>query len=115
MNNLDVGEKLRQMREASGLSAKEVSEKLLSEYGIDMNHRTLFNYEKGRSSPDVPRFLALCEIYRSTNILSDFGYNQAHDSGCGFEELVLFEDEYSPEDWALIKNFVGHIPTIKPV
>jgi len=100
---------LRQLREKSGLTAPEVSTILKERYGMDMNYRTLYNYENGKSSPDVNRFLALCEIYNSHDILADFGF-KAHDTGFGFEEVVLFEDEYTPENWAMIKNFLALVP-----
>ena len=74
MNAADIGNKLRELRERSGLSAKEVSEILIEKYQIDMNHRTLFNYEKGRSSPDIDRFLTLCKIYNCRDVLYEFGY-----------------------------------------
>lgn len=74
MNAVEIGNRLRELREASGLSAKEVSEILMEKYQIDMNHRTLFNYEKGRSSPDIDRFLTLCKIYRCRDVLFEFGY-----------------------------------------
>lgn len=109
-----IGETLKNLREAAGLSAADVSDLLDERYGIQMNYRTLYNYENGKSSPDVSRFLALCQIYGASDPLRSFGYASAHDTGFGFEELVLFEDEYSPEDWATIKTFIGHIPTIKP-
>lgn len=70
MNNTEIGECMKQLRENAGLSAKDVSRLLFDKYGIEMNHRTLFNYEKGRSSPDLVRFLALCEIYNCRDFLS---------------------------------------------
>lgn len=74
MDAVDIGNRLRELRERSGLSAKEVSEILMEKYQIDMNHRTLFNYEKGRSSPDIDRFLTLCKIYSCRDVLYEFGY-----------------------------------------
>ena len=100
---------LRMLREKCGLTAPEVSALLKEKYGMDMNYRTLYNYENGKSSPDVNRFLALCEIYNSRDILKDFGF-KAHDTGFDFEEIVLFEDEYSPDNWAMIKNFLALVP-----
>ena len=66
MNNTEIGECMKQLRENAGLSAKDVSRLLFDKYGIEMNHRTLFNYEKGRSSPDLVRFLALCHQKMAT-------------------------------------------------
>lgn len=74
MDLINIGNKLRQLREQANLSAKDVSEILENTYGISMNYRTLFNYEKGRSSPDIDRFLTLCQIYNCNDILYEFGY-----------------------------------------
>lgn len=74
MTSFEIGITLRLLRERRGLSAKEVSEILYNEYGIKMEHGTLYNYEKGRSSPDVDRFLCLCMIYECKDILHEFGY-----------------------------------------
>jgi len=74
MDAITIGTTLRKLRENANLSAKDVSDILKSEFSIDMNHRTLFNYEKGRSSPDVDRFLTLCMIYNCNDILYTFGY-----------------------------------------
>lgn len=101
MDAIGIGNKLRSLRERSGLSAKEVSEILIEKYQIDMNYRTLFNYEKGRSSPDIDRFLALCKIYNCRDVLFEFGYTDIkeifsiHNSE---EKEVLEKYQALPED-----------------
>lgn len=69
-----IGKTLRKLRSQSGLSANDVSLILKEQYNINMNHRTLFNYEKGRSSPDIDRFLCLCMVYGCADILYEFNY-----------------------------------------
>lgn len=69
-----IGKTLHKLRVQSRLSANDVSLILKEQYNIEMNHRTLFNYEKGRSSPDIDRFLCLCMVYGCTDILYEFGY-----------------------------------------
>lgn len=110
MNNAEIGERMRQLRENAGLSAKDVSQILLDKYGIEMNHRTLFNYEKGRSSPDLVRFLALCEIYHCRNLLAEFNSSIHISSSDGYEDITLFEDEFDPDQWQAIKSFLALIP-----
>lgn len=90
-----IGNILRTLRENSNLSAKEVSIILKNNYSIEMNYRTLFNYEKGRSSPDVDRFLALCQIYNCTDILYTFGYTNKQ------QNFV----SYTPEDKQILKKY----------
>lgn len=74
MTSVQIGSTLRSLREKAGLSAKEVSAILSNTYNIKMEHGTLYNYEKGRSSPDIDRFLSLCMIYECRDILYEFGY-----------------------------------------
>lgn len=80
MDATTIGTILRNLRENANMSAKDVSDILKKEYAIDMNYRTLFNYEKGRSSPDIDRFLTLCMIYNCNDILYTFGYTDKQQS-----------------------------------
>ncbi len=74
MTSIQIGSTLRSLRKKAGLSAKEVSAILSNTYNIKMEHGTLYNYEKGRSSPDIDRFLSLCMIYECRDVLYEFGY-----------------------------------------
>ena len=69
-----IGQKLRVLREDKGYNANDVSDLLQQRYGLDVNYKTIYNYEKGRSSPDVDIFLALCKIYGCRDVLYEFGY-----------------------------------------
>ncbi|MBP3609499.1 MAG: helix-turn-helix transcriptional regulator [Lachnospiraceae bacterium] len=92
MDSITIGTTLRTLRENANLSAKDVSEILKNKYAIDMNYRTLFNYEKGRSSPDIDRFLTLCQIYDCYDILYTFGYTEKKNAFTPIppeEELII--------------------------
>lgn len=65
---------LRQLRQACGLTAKEVSI-LLAHKGIDISEKTLLGYENGVSTPKVNTFLRLCEVYKVADIMAAFGYD----------------------------------------
>lgn len=99
MNAIDIGNKLKELRESSGLSAKEVSYILQNEYKIEMNHRTLFNYEKGRSSPDITRFLSLCKIYGCRDVLYEFGYSEKK-----LHDVTTYEDSIILEKYHLLSS-----------
>lgn len=110
MNAIDIGNKLRELREASGLSAKDVSFILENEYEIEMNHRTLFNYEKGRSSPDIIRFLSLCKIYGCRDVLYEFGYSKKKlQENPSYEDSIILEKYHSlsPEGKDIIHGALG--------
>lgn len=78
---------LRQLRQASGLTAKEVSV-LLAHKGIDISEKTLLGYENGVSTPKVNTFLRLCEVYKVTDIMGAFGYD-AKDTATPLRNALL--------------------------
>lgn len=53
---------LRDKRKASGMSVPGVLEKL-SEFGINISDKTLYNWETGVRSPNADEFVSLCQIY----------------------------------------------------
>lgn len=60
---------LRDKRICKKLSVEQVSAKL-KDMGFSVAPKTLYGYEKGVSMPNVPIFIALCDIYEVTDILS---------------------------------------------
>lgn len=51
-----IGERIKEMRRANGLTQKELGEKL------NLLNSTISNYENGRSSPDVNTLYALSSV-----------------------------------------------------
>ena len=67
--NFDIGHTLRHLRDKSGLSVKDVAEKL-EKLAIDnVKDKTIYNYEVGRTMPNADVFLELCVIYGCENPL----------------------------------------------
>lgn len=71
INKYNIPNTLKKLRNDNNLSVKEVSEKL-KKYNIDINSKTIYNYENGISSPNADTFLALCEIYGCIDIFNTF-------------------------------------------
>lgn len=71
MNPTIIGNKLRDLRNRTGLSVEETIEQL-HHFDIYISSSALYNYEKGTRSVDVATFLALCMVYRCDNILDEF-------------------------------------------
>lgn len=90
---MGIGEKLKSLRENSGMTRKEVSDKL-KEFNIDISDKTLYGYESGRNSANADMFLALCKIYKCNNIMETFS-NTVDD--------VLFTNE----EWNIIEKYRG--------
>ena len=65
------GDKLKMLREKSGLSMKEVEAELL-EHGFDTKSKTIYGYENGGRMPNADLFIALCEIYKCGNFMEEF-------------------------------------------
>jgi transcriptional regulator with XRE-family HTH domain len=74
MSKESIGQILRSLREKKNYNAKEVAEMLNDKFSISVKHKSIYNYETGRNSPDVDIFLALCIIYDCNDILYEFGY-----------------------------------------
>lgn len=53
----DLGQKLRNIREKLGMSQQDVAEK------SGIGYKTINNYEKGVSRPDVEKLAILCEVF----------------------------------------------------
>lgn len=73
MTKESISSTLRRLRENQRLTVKEVQEKLL-QLGISVATKTIYGWESGKRLPDADTFLTLCDIYKSEDILEDFGY-----------------------------------------
>ena len=115
MDKKTLGLKLRELRNASGLRWDEILSLLESRYGICTARSTIYGYENGRNFPDPDVLFALCDMYGCSDPMIEFGVGQHTPtlSSENIEEIVLFENEYSPENWEMIKNFIALIPTVK--
>ena len=67
----ELGSKLKMLREAASLSAKDVTEKLKG-LGYEVSDKTIYGYESGKRMPNADIFMALCEIYNCKSILETF-------------------------------------------
>lgn len=66
-----IGLTLKKLREENNMTGKDAVE-ALTKYGINISDKTLYGYEKNRNSPNADMFIALCKVYRCTNILGTF-------------------------------------------
>jgi transcriptional regulator with XRE-family HTH domain len=71
----DIAKVLKESRQKTGLSAKEVVEKL-SLHDINVSPKTLYGWESGHSQPDADTLLLLCNIYGIDDIMRAFGYDK---------------------------------------
>ena len=57
-----LGEKLLQIREALGLSQKEIAKRLAERTGFKITHKQISNYERDRSEPFLETVLAYARL-----------------------------------------------------
>lgn len=109
MDKIEIGSKLRTLRENTGMNAKEVSETLLKRFQIKVEYKSIYNYEKGRNQPDIDVFLALCIIYNCDDVLFEFGYTDKRRSRTLSEaDRVAVEYKKLPESGKdVIRNALG--------
>lgn len=88
---MNIGSKMKELRESQGLTRKEAVEKL-KPLGIDISDKTLYGYESGRNSANADMFLALCKIYNCNNIMETFSSTV---------EKVLFTND----EWQIIEKY----------
>jgi transcriptional regulator with XRE-family HTH domain len=70
-----IAKALKDTRKKSGLSAKEVTEKLNLK-DVTVSPKTLYGWESGHSQPSADTLLLLCDIYGIDDIMSAFGYGK---------------------------------------
>ena len=71
----EIAKVLKEYRQKTGLSAKEVIEKL-SLHDIKVSPKTLYGWESGHSQPGADTLLLLCDIYGVDDIMRAFGYSR---------------------------------------
>ena len=67
----DIARILTEYRKKAGYSQKEVAD-LLTREGKETKDKSIYTWEKGRSTPNPTQFLLLCKIYGITDIYSTF-------------------------------------------
>lgn len=107
MNPTSIGNKLRELRNQSGLTVGEVTDQL-HRFDTYISDSALYSYENGSRSVDVSTFLSLCMVYRCDNILEEF-------TDCDYvvpaptnQELQLLEKvrELDPRGRSLLYNIL---------
>ena len=110
MNKQEIGQKLRQLREAKSYNAKDVTELLKEQFEINIQYKSIYNYENGRNFPDIDIFLAMCKLYDCKDVLYEFGYsNRKVLSDNNQEDSLILEiyHKLTPESKELIRGALG--------
>ena len=61
-----VGKRLRELREGRGLTINEVLEKLLNNYFLDIDEKSIRRYEKGEFLPKIDNLICFADLFDTT-------------------------------------------------
>lgn len=110
----DIGKKLKEYRNKSKMTVKEISV-LLSKKGFKASESTIYSWENGNSQPTPGALLTMCEAYGITNVLAAFGYDGYKPDGSiqpNIDEIDMIEkyrvlDNHGKEmvDFTLAKEY----------
>ena len=71
MSRQEIAATLKRLRNACGLTAKEVG------LYVGKSDKTVGAWENGRGQPDADTLLLLCGLYRVTDVQAEFGYKKS--------------------------------------
>ncbi|MBO5223386.1 MAG: helix-turn-helix transcriptional regulator [Clostridia bacterium] len=63
---VEVGKRLRKLRESQGLTINKVVEKLLNDYFLDVDEKSIRRYEKGEFLPKIDNLICFADLFNST-------------------------------------------------
>ncbi len=72
MKNEQIGKILKKYRKMNQLSVHDVVIELSDKYGVDIAEKTLYGWESNQAHPSSSMFIALCDIYKITNVTDVF-------------------------------------------
>lgn len=118
MDKKEIGAKLRAFREANKFKAKDVSQMLLDRFQLSIGYKTIYDYENGRTSPNIDVLMALCAIYGVKNPLIEFDndgevddqvyYSSPYASAAGvgpWNDETLCGFDFSESEWQHLKKY----------
>ena len=94
-----IADLLKDKRLERDLKGSEVVRQLKQSYDIELSDKTLYGYENGVSSPNIPTFLALCKIYEIEDVIGALEQVKTRRRALSVteERLVKFFRASSPE------------------
>ena len=72
MKNEQIGKILKKYRKMNLLSVNDVVIELSEKYGVNVAEKTIYGWESSQAHPTAPMLIALCDIYKISNIADVF-------------------------------------------
>lgn len=106
MKNNTIAKKLKEFRNLSQLSVREVTH-LLADRSINVSEKTIYGWESGQNQPSGDTLLILCEIYNIEDVLGAFGYSDKETFPITkYEEKLIMHYREHPEFHETIKKLL---------
>lgn len=68
-----IGDRLRYLRKAAGLTQMELALVLLEKHGISLSNSDISKYEAEKANPSIDTLMCLCEIFKTSSDYILFG------------------------------------------
>lgn len=110
MDNITIGKKLRELRDASGMTAEQVINILQTEYNIFMSTSSLYSYETGYRAITAEYFIALLMLYDCKDVRDKFSDIQMDYKTLSTSERKLIEHyrKLKPKYREMVELIVKH-------
>ena len=72
MKNEQIGKVLKKYRKINALSVRDVTIELSEKYGVQVAEKTVYGWESNQAHPTSAMLLALCDIYKISNVSDIF-------------------------------------------
>lgn len=108
MRNNKIGTMLKKYRRLNNLSIGDVVIELRDKYGVSVAEKTVYGWESNQAHPTSDVFVALCDIYRITNISDVFNSEKPKGFPITANERTLIEQyRNQPEMQAIIRKLLN--------
>lgn len=108
MRNYKIGTMLKKYRKLNALSISDVVVELQDKYDVRVAEKTVYGWESNQAHPTSDVFVALCDIYRITNISDVFNSEETKGFHITSTERTLIEQYRSqPEMQAIIRKLLN--------
>lgn len=98
---MNIGEKLRQIRQIHGISARKLAEE------IKVDPSTISKIENGQALPSIELLFKICEYFKISP--AEFFDNISAEMTLELQELILFAKKLTREDLKLLKQLAKRL------
>lgn len=98
---MNIGEKLRQIRQIHGISARKLAEE------VEVDPSTISKIENGQALPSIELLLKICKYFKISP--AEFFDNVSAEITPEVQELILLAKKLTKEDLRLLKQLAKRL------